>query len=199
MIDTTIQYLIRELNNRLNNPATDDFVIPGNIARLESGDTNLNIGELRTKVVLTLINIEEEKSLKNSPHFRKENQTIRTFSPVLHLNLYLLFSCADETYLSALTKISRIIGFFQRQNTFTPANAAVAFPAGIEKLMLDLFTLNFEQMNHVWGCMGGKYHPSVLYKMRLLFIQESLPDGGDVIETIQTIITDTTHPAPVPG
>lgn len=199
MIDVALQYIIRELNNRLNNPATDNFVIPGNIARLESGDTDLNIGELRTKVVLSLVNIEEEKALKNSPNFVKENNNVRTFSPVVHLNLYLLFSCAHETYETALTKISRIIGFFQRKNTYTADSAAVPFPANIEKLILDLYSLNFEQMNHLWGTLGGKYHPSVLYKMRLLHIQESPLEDGDVVQTVHTKVLDITHPVPIPG
>ena len=199
VIDTAVQYIIRELNNRLNNLPTEDFVIPGNIARLESGSADLNIGELQFKVVVSVVNIEEEKTLKNSPHFSKENQLIRTFSPVLHLNIYVLFSCADETYLSALTKISRIVGFFQRQNTFTAANAAVTFPDNIEKLILDLYSMNFEQLNHLWGTMGGKYHPSVLYKMRMLLIQESPIADGDVIETVQTTVIDISNPPPTPG
>lgn len=199
MIDIALQYIIRELNDRLNNPESEDFVIPGNIVRLESGETSLDIGELRNKVVLTLVNIEEERTLKNSPHYIKENQTVRAISPVLHLNLYVLFSCAHNTYTTALTKISRIIGFFQRQNTFTAENAAVSFPANIDKLILDLHSLSFEQQNHIWGMLGGKCYPSVLYKMRMLFIQESTPEDAAIVEEIQTTVVDISNPPPTPG
>ena len=33
----------------------------------------------------------------------------------------------------------------------------------------------FEQQNYLWGMVGGKYLPSVLYKFRLLVIQENTP------------------------
>ena len=31
--------------------------------------------------------------------------------------------------------------------------------------------LNFEQLNHLWGVLGGAYFPSVLYKVRLVKIR----------------------------
>jgi len=33
---------------------------------------------------------------------------------------------------------------------------------------LDLFSLTFEQINHLWGSLGGKQVPFVLYRARLL-------------------------------
>lgn len=199
VIDVAIPYLIREINQALNNPVTDNFVISGNIARLESGHAVPNIGDLQSKVVLTLVNIEEEKTLKNAPNYIKENQKVRNISPVVSLNLYLLFSCAHESYDTALTKISRIIGFFQKKNTYSASSHAVPFPAGLEKLILDLHTMNFEQMNHLWGVMGGKYHPSVLYKMRLLQIQETTPTDGDTVENIRSKVLGISRPDPIPG
>jgi hypothetical protein len=44
---------------------------------------------------------------------------------------------------------------------------------GIIKLIVELYTLNFEQQNHLWGFLGAKYMPSVMYKARLLSIQEA--------------------------
>jgi hypothetical protein len=39
-------------------------------------------------------------------------------------------------------------------------------------LSLDLFSLNFEQINHLWSTIGGKYFPSALYKVRLVTIED---------------------------
>jgi hypothetical protein len=45
--------------------------------------------------------------------------------------------------------------------------------------------MNFEQMNHLWGILGGKYIPSVLYKLRLIPIQESPSEKVSVVEEIK--------------
>jgi hypothetical protein len=47
----------------------------------------------------------------------------------------------------------------------------------VEKLTLDLNTLSFQDMNNLWGILGSKYLPSVLYKLRLISIEENLAQG----------------------
>ncbi|HXS15683.1 MAG TPA: Pvc16 family protein, partial [Polyangiaceae bacterium] len=44
----------------------------------------------------------------------------------------------------------------------------------IKELSVELYTMNFEQVNHLWSTLGGKYMPSVLYKVRNLSISEHL-------------------------
>ena len=39
-----------------------------------------------------------------------------------------------------------------------------------------MYTLNFEQINHLWSILGAKYLPSVLYKVRQLTIEEDTAD-----------------------
>jgi len=43
--------------------------------------------------------------------------------------------------------------------------------------VVDLYTLNFEQVNHLWSTLGGKYLPSVMYKMRQITIDEEYVTG----------------------
>lgn len=175
MITQVLRYIAAEVNNSLDNPATpsvEEFVVLGNIAKLESA-SGISGTDLASKVILTLVNIEEEKSLKNNPAVIRQGEDILKRNPTVFLNLYLLFSCADDDYATALDKISEVIAFLQHKYVFTPENAAVTnFPIDrTEKIILDLFTMNFEQINHLWGILGGKYIPSVLYKMRLLPVQ----------------------------
>ena len=47
----------------------------------------------------------------------------------------------------------------------------------IERLVVELYSLNLEQQNHLWGYLGGKYLPSVVYKVRLVRIQEDAVRG----------------------
>lgn len=69
---------------------------------------------------------------------------------------------------------------------FTAENAEVSFPEEhVEKIMMDVFSMNFEQINHLWGILGGKYIPSVLYKLRILPVQKSELKGADVIRAIR--------------
>jgi hypothetical protein len=59
------------------------------------------------------------------------------------------------------------------------------FPQGVEKLILELQQLNFEQLNHIWSISGGSQFPSLLYKVRLVKIQPQDETEGPEIDTIQ--------------
>ena len=189
MIAKTLKYICAELNRRWDDTGTvslEDFAVLGNIARLDS-DSDASQGEMAKKVVVTLVNIEEEKTLKNGSHYVQQGDTTQKRNPTIFLNLYVLFSCADSDHAEALTKISRTMMFFQRKNVFTRDNAAATYPseAGVEKIILDLFTLNFEQINHLWGILGGKYLPSALYKLRIVAVQDALGERVGVVEEVK--------------
>ena len=132
---------------------------------------------------LSLVNIEEDRISKTQENYiRKNNKTVFK-KPTVHLNLYLLFS-SNTAYPEALKRLSFIIQFFQHRNVFTPLSAP-AMPPGIDELILDLHTLSFQDLNNLWGVMGSKYLPSVLYKMRLVSISEDLDLGeADLITTV---------------
>ena len=137
-----------------------------------------------------MVNIEEEKTLKNGPIYVQNNGGLSKKNPTIYLNLYLLFSCSHKSYETSLRNISNLISVLQAKQVFTPENSvsSASFPVNVEKIILDLFSLNFEQINHLWGVMGGRYQPSVLYKARLLAIQVS--DLGPVA-TIEEIASNS--------
>ena len=45
-----------------------------------------------------------------------------------------------------------------------------------------MVSMNSEQVNHLWATLGGKYLPSVLYKVRMLTIEDDT--AGLQVETI---------------
>lgn len=188
LITPVLKYIAEEINHYYDNPVTpaiEEFVQLGNISQLENA-SNASNADLRTKVILTVVNIDEEKTLKNNPYYVRQGEAVVKRNPTVFLNLYVLVSCADEDYETALTKISRVIGFFQQKYVFTADNAEVSFPEEhVEKIILDLFSLNFEQINHLWGILGGKYIPSVLYKLRLIPIQQSEPEDAHPIKEVK--------------
>ena len=54
---------------------------------------------------------------------------------------------------------------------------------------MELYTLTFEQINHLWGSLGGRQIPFVMYKLRLVSITErALVREVPLIEEIETLI-----------
>jgi len=182
-IPEVLKYIAAEFNESFG-PSAERFVYLGNIARIEEGGSGIS-GE-RDKVILTLFNIEEEATLKNNPHYvRQDQNTVLRREPTVYLNLYILLSCAAEEYETALSYISHLIGFYQRKRLFTPENAEVNFPSDyVEKIILELVSLNLEQINHMWGVLGSKHNPSVMFKLRLAPIQTSSSSPVDLVETV---------------
>ncbi|MDB4582339.1 DUF4255 domain-containing protein [Draconibacterium sp.] len=123
-------------------------------------------------LVITLINIEEEKHLKPPPAIKELNrQFIVKQNPEINLNLYVLLTAFSSHYETSLGIISDAIKFFQSKHIFNHSNTP-ALDVKIEKIIADLFTLTFEQQNYLWSMMGVKYLPSVMYKLRMLSIDD---------------------------
>lgn len=192
MIKQSLEYLAKELNRNLNGNASDSLYVLENVARIDLDSTPSTSGN-QGKVMLTLVNIEEEKTLKNDSFYVRrydpqEGEKIDKRNPTLHVNLYLLISCAASTYSTALERIDQVVEYFQGKNIFTADSAHPQdnYPTKVEKIILDLYSLNFEQLNHLWGILGGKYVPSVLYKLRLLPIQRNIVQPVAQVEDIAT-------------
>ena len=123
---------------------------------------------------LTLVNIEEERIAKDQQSYiaTADGRRVAHVNPELKLNLYILIVANFKTYATGLKFLSGTIRFFQSKYVFTGKNTPDLDPS-IQKLIVDLFPLNFEQQNHLWGALGAKYLPSVMYKVRLLTVQEA--------------------------
>lgn len=198
MIVHALHVLRQELNNFLNSFGADsnDNVLLGNIAQLdipEQGEAN----NLKNRIVISLVNIREEKTLKNGAFSRRNDTTLKTeyFNPPVFLNLYLLISASQNSYTNALIYLSRIVSFFQAKNVFTQENTLpVVSTSDVPntermdefKLTLELFSPSFEEMNHIWGTLGGKQLPCVMYVARLVEVKRIVePVVGSIIEEIK--------------
>lgn len=165
------------------------YVVLGNIALLDTPDPPQPISQ---RIVLSLVNVHEEAAFKNLPNYERNGTDTRYRNAPVHMNLFLLFSANYDIYENALIRLSQVIEFFQGKNTFTFHDSPL--PEFIDdeevadlKLILDLYTLSFEQINYLWGSLGGKQVPSVLYKMRLARLQADRTLGaGKLIEEIES-------------
>jgi len=186
MIDVALKFITAELNQYLNNKlsldvASQNPVVLGNISKLSDGNDN---NELLEKVILSLVNIEEERMLKSPEKYTRVDDHFVQRNPKVHLNLYCLFAANKSKYNEALKYLSFVIQFFQFRNVFNHTSDP-SLDQNIEKLIMDLYTINFEQINHLWGTLGGKYLPSALYKMRLITIDEAFTEAeGELIRKV---------------
>ncbi|MGB3802248.1 MAG: DUF4255 domain-containing protein [Lewinella sp.] len=157
----------------------------GNVSAIEQPGANLD-----DKLIISLVNIEEERSLKNARSIRANGLTgtLEYRNAPVSLNLYLLFSANfTNNYDKALRVLSLVIEFFQGNSTFrTPAPGAPgALADGRAELTFNLYTMTFEQLNHLWGALGGKQLPSALYRVYLVQLEDAAArEGGHLIEEV---------------
>src|SRR5688572_6785234 len=94
-------------------------------------------GVKRDSLILSVINIKEEKTLKNLPNYVRDDvkMTASYQNPPVFINLLILLSATHTNYHLALTSLSRAIRFFQYQHVFTQENVS---PASINTLLVDV-------------------------------------------------------------
>ena len=97
-----------------------------------------------------------------------------------------MFAFDFGNYSTDIQRMSEMIEYFQNKHWFSPENerAANPFPPDLNKIMLELFSLNFEQLNYIWGVLGGDHFLSVMYKLRLIKLQRDIDVAGPEITTI---------------
>ncbi|MBI3135504.1 MAG: DUF4255 domain-containing protein [Bacteroidetes bacterium] len=188
MIHTALKFLVDEVNEFIALKASGDTTRV-ELNALVDQDGQIKIGI--DKIGCSLVNIEEERIGKTqTPYAPAVNGNSVKRNPPVKLNLYILFAAnpnVDTTmtnYEEGLKLISFIITFFQSKNYFTQANSP-GLDSQIEKLIVELYSLPVEQQNYLWGSLGAKYMPSVLYRIRLLEMQENaLTETAPVIDQI---------------
>ncbi|MGH6784321.1 MAG: DUF4255 domain-containing protein, partial [Sphingomicrobium sp.] len=180
MINEAIDYIRRELRDYLG--VDDTEVIIDNAHVLKDAANSKG-------AYISIVNVKEETALKNGEHYVRENNQVRYKEPPVYLNLYLLLSFEFDDYGQSLLRLSQAVELFQSKRVFSAENDTPAnqFPATLEKLVFDFVNLNFEELNHLWGVLGGAYYPSVLYKVRLVKVQRDVTAPAPEIGKIQLV------------
>jgi hypothetical protein len=172
MIDETFAFILGELNGFLTTrfATSEQCAVLSSILDLD-GSVSPHIAN---KLILSLVNIERETvGSSSAAQARLEDGRLALANPSLNLNLYLLVSAyfGASNYAEALKFISSALAFFESNPVFTVQSAA-AFPRGLERLTVEMVDLDFQELGNLWRSMGASYLPSVLYKVRMLTIQE---------------------------
>lgn len=177
MIATAIAGIAGQLNQSLRRTfrVGEDLVV---VSNLSEHDGNL-VAQVSNKLVLFLVNIEKD-ALPYQPSALSHAGFGRAGlnqAPV-HLNLMLMFAAtfSGANYPEALKFVSHTIGFFQSRPVFDAQNTPELDPR-ISKLVLDIENLGIADLSNLWGILGGKYMPSVLYRMRMIAIDSGQLSG----------------------
>jgi len=126
-------------------------------------------------VNLLLVNMEQEVMLRADDPFSRPlgDGTVAAVQPALRLNLSVLFVARYNAYDSALAALSAVLRFFQANRVFD----ARGFPdldTRIGRLAVELITLPLHQHNDLWGALRLAYHPSLLFRVRLLTVEQEV-------------------------
>ena len=190
MVYPVLKFLTEQMNiyvDQVKKPG-DSIISPvvelRNIAHLDDAALKAT-----NKILVSLVNISEETSMKNNPDYMVvRNDMARYGNPPLNLNLFVVVAAVMVNYENALIYLTHAITFFQGKNIFNLKNSTPEIEGLPDDfhLILDLYPLGFEQLNYVWSTLGGKQHPFVCYKVRMLKVErESVQETRGIIKEIR--------------
>lgn len=187
MIDQVVKAVTDNLNEYINVKFSltdsDNKVIVSNLIN-QNGAVSANT---TNKIICSLINIEQER-IRSSGTFKTSGNSMKN-APV-NLDLYLMFSSnyVDENYMEGLKFLSVIVNFFQGKSIFTPQNTP-DLPSRNPKITFSLFNVDLGNLSHLWGALGAKYMPSVIYQVRMIsFFDDRMLNEIGTIKTIDVDI-----------
>jgi Pvc16 N-terminal domain len=172
MLDTALGFFKDELNTYLvTQVGTAAAKVEVSTIVGEDGKYAISLGAIGA----TIINIEEERVFKAQvPEHNYTNGQHLVLEPELKLNLHLMFAAHFKQYDQALKYLSHLLTYFQSRPLFTSATYP-GLDIRIQRLAVELQSPSYEQLNQIWGFIGGKQLPAVIYKVRMVSLQEMIP------------------------
>ncbi len=185
MIFETLAILSEEVDAYLGG----DVIVIENVTSVDLTEGRGTL--VANKVILSLLNIQEESTMKNFPNVSVKGDRMLYKNPIVNLNLFLLFSANRSTYTQSLSDLSKVIEFFQGKKQFTQSNTIFKREVsplnnvGNFKFSVELYTPTFEELNFIWGTLGGKQLPSALYKVSVIEVEQGniIGESGAIAES----------------
>lgn len=179
MIEISLQLIVSELDQALRLSSRGGSAI-ATLSDIVDASGAPVAGAL-DKVAAFVVSIErEDVPTRALRHVDTGQDRTIVRQPPVHLNLLVMFAAnfSGSTYNEALKLIGGTIGFFQSRPVFNAQNTPALDPA-IERLTMEIENLGTTGLSNLWGILGGRYVPSVLYRLRMITIDaqrvEALP------------------------
>ena len=173
MIGDALVFLKNQLNSYVKPIRDHDGTQPDPVEFI-SGDAMDPLSFKSGVISVLLINLEEEHTLRPPDLYLRTttNGAQQSVQPDIRLNLLTLFVAHYPKYEDSLHTLSLVIRYFQQHRVFTHAEAP-ELSESIERLVVELVTLPLAQQNEIWSALRVPYHPSVLYKVKMVVFQDS--------------------------
>ena len=177
MIDKALIFIRDVLNQelKLSLELEDEPVVVSSLINPDGSPA----ASAENKIVISIINLEHETAVKSrQDYYREASDTgFGQVRPPVYLNVYLLISANYDSgnYLEANKRLSKVISTFQGHSYYTK-QAYPSMQKPLEKLTFELYNLPINELSHIWSGIGAKYVPSVIYKVRMLNLQEDRID-----------------------
>jgi Pvc16 N-terminal domain len=170
MIDRAVNLVAQRLNAHLRARfgVADDIVAVSSLTDAE-GKTPAGV---RNRLALFVTNITHDTMSRGVVGRAPMIAGRVAVSPVpVHLNVHLMLAgCYDpENYLESLKILSHAIQFFQVNPVFDRLTAP-DMDRSLEQLSFEIENLDTDAASQLWGILGGRYLPSVQYRMRTVTI-----------------------------
>lgn len=171
--------LARHLNGHLRRMlhVPEDVVVVSNLQ--EIGGTPVTSSA--NKVVLFLSGIERD-TLAHRPReasWGGSDGIVQRAAPV-YLNLLVMCAAnfSGSHYPEALKFLSAAIAYFQGNPSFDHRNTP-DMDARLEGLALNMENLSSHEMHNLWSIHGGRYMPSVVFRVRMITLRSGAVRGRD--------------------
>ena len=182
MINLALQTLAAQLNQHFRRvyDLTEDMVAVSNLLEMD-GNVAPNINN---RLVVYLTNIEKDSVSARTNSAQEFGETTVQRSTALSFNLYVMMTAnfSGNNYAEALKFLSGSISYFQRHPVLT-RQTTPDMDSRIEKLVLDIENLSIQDMSNLWSSLGGKYMPSILYRIRMVTFDSDEMTGRQPIVT----------------
>lgn len=190
MPSNTISPVLEFIKERIVSfSGTPNSVNVGNVGIL--GDEDFGVATF-SKIFISILKIDEER-LASNPNVYFKHETNDEYSKLVnahkHFSLTLLFAAcsSNERYAEALQRLERVLECFQEQHIYE-----IPLPGGSDNLriVLELQNMDINQQNQLWSILGGKYFPSVIYKVKMIPILSIEEDGYGIVERVRIDLSD---------
>ncbi len=176
MIGSTLEFIAKELNHticqRLKiNPSTNKVLL----TNIVDPDGSIAVKD-NNVLLLKLVNIEPDPIANGSEpnvHFPRGSDLVKAAPLYLNLKLVLAAYVKSEQVQAGLDMLTMGIGYLQGKQMWNPQNTP-GLPADVNRLIFEMESLDLHQLNHLWGVIGTKYLPSVIYKLKMLTIDDEV-------------------------
>ena len=138
--------------------------------------------EAEDSIFFLVTRIAEETNIGAGPGVGGSPALIPRLRPPMHLNLHVMFASLYRHYETGLQALDEIIAYLQAKPVYTLENTP-AMDAALGTMAFKMISLDYAQQSYLWGSLGAKYVPSVIYSLRVLSV------GQEQVEALEPPVT----------